>query len=150
MSDRILGVLAMLVAGAMAAAAWGYAAPFEYEPVGPRAFPLLLALGMAVCGAWLAFKKSSQPAQGLHGLQLQHVAVCSGAVLVYAVLFQTLGFVIATALMAIPIGRVFGGSWPKCVATGIGLGVVLFVLFDKVLDVVLPLGVLKGLSSLGM
>ena len=149
MSDRILGVLAMLVAGAMAAAAWGYAAPFEYEPVGPRAFPLLLASGMAACGAWLTFK-SSQPAQWLHGLQLQHVAVCAGAVLVYAVLFQLLGFVLATALMAIPIGRVFGGSWPKCVGTGIGLGVVLFVLFDKVLDVVLPWGVLKGLSSLGM
>lgn len=149
MSDRILGVLALFLAAAMAAAAWGYAAPFEYEPVGPRAFPLLLALGMAACGAWLTFK-TSQPVQRLQRLQLQHVAMCAGAVLVYAALFQALGFVIATMLMAIPIGRVFGASWVKSVATGIGLGVALFVLFDKVLDVVLPWGLLKALPELGM
>jgi hypothetical protein len=41
-------------------------------------------------------------------------------------------------------------SWAKSVVTGVGLGVILFVLFDKVLDVVLPWGVLKGLSSLRM
>lgn len=149
MSDRILGVLAMLVAGAMAAAAWGYAAPFEYEPVGPRAFPLLLASGMAACGAWLAFK-SSRPMQQLQSVQIQHVALIAIAVLIYALLFQWLGFVLATALMTIPIGRVFGASWLKSIVTGVLFGVILFVLFDKFLDVVLPWGVLKGLSSLGM
>ena len=32
-SDRILGVLAVLLGVGMAATAWGYAAQVEYEPV---------------------------------------------------------------------------------------------------------------------
>ena len=43
MNDRILGVGALALAAFMTAAGWGIEAPFAYEPVGPRAFPLLLA-----------------------------------------------------------------------------------------------------------
>ena len=43
MSDRILGAACLVVAAGMAWAAQDYAAPISYEPVGPRAFPLLLA-----------------------------------------------------------------------------------------------------------
>lgn len=141
MTDRILGILAVVMAGCMAVAAWGYAAPVEYEPVGPRAFPLLLALGMALCGAWLALRPGGA-AQWPRGFRLRDIALCSVAVLAYAVLFQFLGFVLATAFMALPVGRLFGGSWRQCLLIGAGMGVVLYLLFDKALDVVLPLGLL--------
>lgn len=141
MSDRILGLLAMILAGSMIVAAWGYAAPVEYEPVGPRMFPLLLALVMAICGAGLMLRPGKAVAWP-KGAQLRHIAICTGAIIAYALLFQVLGFVIATALMALPLGRVFGGTWRQCMLTGAGLGVALYLLFDKVLDVVLPLGLL--------
>ena len=62
---------------------------------------------------------------------------------VYAALFQMLGFTLATALMAVPVGMAFGGSWKQSLAGGVGLGVVLYLLFDKLLDVVLPTGLLS-------
>jgi putative tricarboxylic transport membrane protein len=145
-SDRVLGVLAVLMGAGMAVLAWGYKAQVEYEPVGPRAFPLLLAALIALCGLWLTFK----PAHRAHfgsGFQMRSVALCALFVVLYAVLFQVLGFVLATALMSIPVGRIFGGSWKQSVLTGIGMGVVLFVLFDTLLDVVLPAGVLKPLFT---
>lgn len=139
MSDRILGTTALVLAAGMAAVAWGYVAPVEYEPVGPRAFPLLLALGMAVCGAWLVLRPAA-PVRWPQGLQLRRIAICILAIVVYAALFQVAGFVLATALMSLPVGRVFGGSWRQCALTGVVLGVVLYLLFDRALDVVLPLG----------
>lgn len=139
MSDRILGTTALILAAGMAAVAWGYAAPVEYEPVGPRAFPLLLALGMAVCGAWLTLRPGV-PVRWPQGLQLSRIAMCTLAIVLYAALFQAAGFVLATALMSLPVGRVFGGSWRQCALTGVLLGVVLYLLFDRALDVVLPLG----------
>ena len=63
----------------------------------------------------------------------------------YAFLFQWLGFVIATALMTVFVGRLFGGGWAKCALGGVGMSVFFFVLFDKVLDVVLPGGLLENL-----
>ena len=66
MSDRVLGVACVVVAAGMAWAAKDYAAPISYEPVGPRAFPLLLATLMGIGGLWLNFD----------GLTLQGVSLC--------------------------------------------------------------------------
>ena len=142
MSDRTLGAACMVVAAGMAWAAHDYAAPISYEPVGPRAFPLLLAVLMGVCGAWLVLR----PAQGVSpfsALAWRPLLLTMGAVLGYALLFQWLGFTLATALMAVPVGMAFGGSWQQSLAGGAGLGLSLFLLFDKLLDVVLPTGLLS-------
>ena len=63
----------------------------------------------------------------------------------YAFLFQWLGFIIATALMTVFVGRLFGGGWVKCAIGGLVMSAFFFVLFDKVLDVVLPGGLLENL-----
>jgi putative tricarboxylic transport membrane protein len=62
------------------------------------------------------------------------------AILAYALLFDKLGFVLSTALMTVPLARFFGGTWKQAVAGGAVLGVALFLLFDRLLDVVLPTG----------
>lgn len=146
MSDRILGIVVVLLAGSMAWAAHGYVAIVEYEPVGPRAFPMLLAALLAACGVWLAARPSHNAAFSLAGLK--PILLCAGAIVLYAALFQFAGFIIATALMTVPVGRLFGGSWRHCALYGALLSVILYVLFDRLLDVVLPLGVLKPVFSL--
>ena len=50
MSDRILGAVCVVAGAGMAWAAQDYAAAISYEPVGPRAFPLLLSVLMAIGG----------------------------------------------------------------------------------------------------
>jgi putative tricarboxylic transport membrane protein len=68
------------------------------------------------------------------------VALMIALLLAYAFLFQPLGFIAATALMALGIGRLFGGSWKQGAIGGALLGMGLYVLFDVVLEVTLPLG----------
>jgi len=41
------------------------------------------------------------------------------------------------------VGMAFGGGWKKSLMGGIGIGLALYLLFDKLLDVVLPTGVLS-------
>lgn len=172
MADRILGTVCLLLGAAMAWASRSYAAEISYEPVGPRAFPLLLAAIFALIGAWLlvtggrrvakpaAASKATLaeplPASGaaeaataiVHPApphNLVAVAMCAVAVLVYGALFQPLGFVLATTLMAVPVCKAFGGTLKGGLLGGLGLGFGLFFLFDKVLDVILPTGVLSFL-----
>ena len=142
MSDRLLGAVCVVAAAGMAWAAQDYAAAISYEPVGPRAFPLLLAALMAIAGGWLVIKPTL--AGGSFSFaKIKPIAFCALTVLIYAVLFQTLGFTVATALMAVPVGMAFGGTWLQSLAGGVGLGLGLYLLFDKLLDVVLPTGVLS-------
>jgi len=144
MSDRVLGAVCVVASAAMAWAAQDYAAAISYEPVGPRAFPLLLASGLGLSGLWLVLRPSVG-AKVFQGVPWKPTALCAAAVLAYALLFQWLGFPLATALMAVPVGMAFGGSWKQSLAGGAALGVSLFLLFDKVLDVVLPAGALANL-----
>jgi putative tricarboxylic transport membrane protein len=140
-SDRILGAVCVAAAIAMGVAAQGYAAQISYEPVGPRAFPMLLAVLIGLAGLWLVIRPSDHSAAVEAG-RLPMLLATAAAALVYAYLFQWLGFPLATALMAVPVGMAFGGNWWKSLLGGIGLGLGFFLLFDKMLDVVLPSGLL--------
>jgi putative tricarboxylic transport membrane protein len=144
MSDRILGGACVLLAAGMAWAARLYVAPISYEPVGPRAFPMLLAALLALAGAWLVARPTAHD-NGLARAPLGSLGLAVVAVLAYALLFQFLGFPVATTLMALPTARAFGARWKQALATGLVLGVALFFLFDRGLDVVLPTGLLSPL-----
>jgi putative tricarboxylic transport membrane protein len=142
MSDRILGAACLVAGAGMAWAAHDYAAPISYEPVGPRAFPLLLAGLMVLAGSWLI----ARPGPQVFGLAREHfkpIGLAVVAVFAYAALFETLGFPLATAVMALPVGMAFGGSWKQSLGGGVAMGLVLYLMFDKLLDVVLPTGLLS-------
>ena len=142
MSDRILGAVCVAVGAGMAWAARSYVAPISYEPVEPNSFPMLMAGLLAVCGAWLVVKPSLRGTV-MTRAQLKPFAMSVLAVFIYAGLFELLGFTLATTVMALPVGMAFGGGWKKSLMGGIGIGLALYLLFDKLLDVVLPTGVLS-------
>ncbi|WP_058615795.1 tripartite tricarboxylate transporter TctB family protein [Tepidimonas taiwanensis] len=142
LNDRVLGLFALLLAALLAWKGWDLQAPFSYEPVGPRAFPLLLAAVIAGCGAWLLVRGREHAEPNPPGANTR-IATMAALVTGYALAFVSLGFIVSTALMATLVGRLFGGRWHYCAIGGVGLGLGLYLLFDKVFEVVLPMGVLN-------
>lgn len=144
LNDRVLGIAALIFAALITAFGYDLEPPFSYEPVGPKAFPLLLALIIALCGVRLVIKGGGEvepnPA-GANTRIMAMVAYLAG----YAFLFQWIGFIAATTLMVALIGRLFQATWVQAFIGGIVMGVGLFFLFDKGLDVVLPTGILGDL-----
>ncbi len=110
MVDRIVAAVFLLLTLGYGYVGSGYHAQFSYEPIGPRAFPLLLAGIAAACWLWLVLRPKSI-AEDLEGL-------AEGAL-----------------PKALVVKLVIGGAL---------LGVSLYVLFDRVLDVTLPLGTVFG------
>lgn len=143
-TDRILGAAAIAVAAILLVYGYGLEAPFAYEPVGPRAFPLIAAGVIAACGVILVMKpgaadSSETPMPG------RAIIALSGSLLAYALLFQPLGFVIATTVLMVPIAMIFGAKWWQGALTGGLLAVSSYLLFDRMLDVVLPVGPFGGI-----
>jgi putative tricarboxylic transport membrane protein len=139
MSDRFFAVLWLAFCAAVAWLAWKIEAPFSYEPIGPRAFPLLLAGAMAACAGWLLLKPDREPDWPRGSARAKSVVLLA-AFLAYAFLFEWLGFPLATALVTVAVGRLFGGGWTAVVGGGAAMGIGLWFFFDKLLDVTLPLG----------
>ncbi|WP_062228574.1 tripartite tricarboxylate transporter TctB family protein [Aureimonas frigidaquae] len=142
-NDRTLGGLALLASLGLLIFGWGLVAPFAYEPVGPRAFPLLTAALIGICGLMLVLRPGPDEAPNAPGVNVGIVSI-SAVLLAYAFFFQPLGFVLSTALMCVAVARIFGATWMQAGLTGVALSVGSFLLFDRLLDVVLPAGLLSG------
>ncbi|QNP50271.1 tripartite tricarboxylate transporter TctB family protein [Diaphorobacter aerolatus] len=142
-NDRTLGVAALGLSAFLVWFGHDLETPFAYEPMGPRVFPMMLAAVIALCGVRLAVKGGNAARPNPPGAN-SRIALMVLIVVGYACLFQLLGFIIATALATACVGRLFDGPWIRSAIGGIVMGVCLYLLFDLVLDVVLPLGMLEA------
>ncbi|MDT4843702.1 Tripartite tricarboxylate transporter TctB family protein [compost metagenome] len=141
---RLFAAIWLLFCAGLAVLAWGFQAPFAYDPVGPRAYPLLLLALMAAGSLWLVFKPGLLE-QTFNPQGALRAGLCVAALLAYALLFEPLGFTLSTALVTFAIGLLFTGRLVPCLISGVLMGTLLYGLFDYVLDVPLPLGLFEAL-----
>ncbi|MEE1868299.1 MULTISPECIES: tripartite tricarboxylate transporter TctB family protein [Pseudomonas] len=149
--QRVFALILLALCAVLAVMAWPYQAAFSYEPVGPRAYPLLMLGLMALGLMYLAFRptpivhKDDEPE--LDRETLNKIALCVGLLLVFAATFEPLGFILSGVLIGVPMARLYGGRWlPSVVIIGL-MTIALYWLFDRVMDVPLPLGLLDVLEN---
>ena len=107
---------------------------------------ILLALGALVLLVKPAMESSESDEPALTRPMLIKAAICLGLLLALAALFERLGFIPTSILFALGMARLFGGRWLPSAVLALVLGVGLYFLFDRVLEVPLPLGVLSALE----
>jgi putative tricarboxylic transport membrane protein len=139
MSDRIFAIAWLAFCAGVAWLAWQFETTYSYEPIGPRAFPLMLCAMMAASAGWLLAKPGREPDWPRGALRVK-IVLLVGVFLLYAGLFEWLGFPVATGLVVVAIGRLYEGRWGACAAGGAVMGAGFYFFFDKLLDVTLPLG----------
>ncbi|WP_053155931.1 tripartite tricarboxylate transporter TctB family protein [Pseudomonas sp. Pf153] len=149
--QRIFASVLLLACIGLALMAWPYQAPFSYEPVGPRAFPLLILGLMGLALLYMLLRPTpivhSEDEPQLDRATLQKIAICVGLLLVFAGTFEPLGFILASTLIGVPMARLYGGRWLPSVFVSALMAIGLYLLFDKVMDVPLPLGLLDILEN---
>ncbi|HBP48664.1 MULTISPECIES: tripartite tricarboxylate transporter TctB family protein [Pseudomonas] len=151
LAQRVFASALLLVCAGLAAMAWPYQAAFSYEPVGPRAFPLLMLALMGLGLAYMIFRPSpvvhSEDDPKLDRETLTKIGLCIVLLLIFAGTFEPLGFILSSILVGIPLARLYGGRWlPSSVIISL-VSVGLYLLFDKAMDVPLPLGLLDVLED---
>ncbi len=99
--------------------------------------------------AWLIVRptpiRHAEDEQPLSGAVLLKVLACIALLLVFAGLFEALGFILSAALVGSCMAILYGARPLPAVITASLLGIGLYWLFDRALDVPLPLGVLDFL-----
>jgi len=137
-------LLVVAVAVAIALESTTFDVAFPTDPLGPKAFPLVAAALMALGGAALVraggMGWSGDQGEGGRG----RVLIVSVSFVVYALLLDPLGFVLATALEFALLARAFGGPILRGGAAGLVFGTVLYAFFVYGLGLPLPLGLFAG------
>ena len=132
-SDRIFGAVMIIVALGYILSATTIQVPLFPDPMGPKAFPIMVAGGVIVCGLFILLRPDPE-ADWPPASALITIAVAAAVMTGYAYSLKPLGFLIPTAIAASILSYQLSPRPVPAILTGVGLSVGLFVLFRYALD----------------
>lgn len=120
-----------------------------WEPAGPKFLPVVVStlwIFLAVCYLIEQFKRvrtHQHPAEADRFDNLIPVAGVLVVLIVYAYVLDPLGYIVSTAIMFVVIARILGSrNVMRDIVIGIGLTILVFMLFSRFLGISLPAGVI--------
>ena len=132
MSDRIFGLVVILVALVYIASALQIQASFLSDPVGSKTFPILVASIAVICGGVMVLRPDEEP-DWPEGWTLVSIFICVLLLIGYSYALKPLGFILSTAVAAGVISYQIAPRPLFALISGIGLSIGLFVLFKLIL-----------------
>ncbi|MGB9367371.1 MAG: tripartite tricarboxylate transporter TctB family protein [Xanthobacteraceae bacterium] len=155
--DRVTGLF-LVGLGSLAAYGGWLLPPVPGQPVGPNVFPLVIGIGLAICGLMIAFGighsfedeeelvplESGQEAAvvkrgKLYGLR----ALLPPALLIfYVVAAERLGFILTAGLIVLLTSTALGARLKLAIPLAILAPIGIHLIFYKLLRVPLPVGLI--------
>jgi putative tricarboxylic transport membrane protein len=138
-SDRLLGAVALLLALGLVAGAWQIETGLMLDPLGPRTFPIIIAGVLAIAALYPLLRPDPEPDWPRAGRALE-IALAVVVMVVYALLLEPAGFIIASTLAVFVLCWRLGGGPLASIAVGIGVALLIYVVFHLILGLSLPRG----------
>jgi putative tricarboxylic transport membrane protein len=157
LSDRVTG---LFLVGLGAAAAYGGSLlpPVPGQPVGPNVFPIVIGVGLAICGLMIAFgighsfeeeeelvpfedgqQAAVAPRSKLYGLRALFPPVL---LLFYVAAAERLGFILTAAVIVFITSTALGARLKLSVPLALLAPIGIHLIFAKLLRVPLPIGLI--------
>jgi putative tricarboxylic transport membrane protein len=137
--DRAFGVLCIVLAVLFVWQATQIELGFIVDPLGPRAFPIIIGVVLALGGLYLVLRPDPSPDWPALDRFLD-IGIAVAIMVGYAVLLPTLGFVLSTAVAASLLGWQLGSRPVAAAAGGIATSVGIYVVFHLILGLSLARG----------
>jgi putative tricarboxylic transport membrane protein len=138
-SDRIFGLIGLAIAALIVWRAGLIQESFIQDPLGPKAFPYLIAAVMGLASLFIIFQPDEEP-QWPAAAKLAEIAVAVGVMVAYAQFLPEAGFVLATAVAAAFLSWRLGSAPLKAMIAGIVISVGIYVIFHLILGLSLARG----------
>jgi putative tricarboxylic transport membrane protein len=148
-ANRVAGVFGILIGGT---AYWMTTSfkQFINVPVGPEVFPQIMSVALILFSAILLvqsfFTKDRRraPTLSLRDKGMQRMLMVLGIVVLMFLLWDTVGFLILSPLVLFLLMTVSGArNWATMIILSLGIAIVVWLLFWKVLVIEIPLGPLN-------
>ncbi|MFZ3584070.1 tripartite tricarboxylate transporter TctB family protein [Loktanella sp. DJP18] len=139
MTDRIFGVVGLLLAIGYALTAMTIQESFLSDAVGPKAFPIIIATVLGLSSLVIALRPDTSPSWPSLG-RLAEILAAAVVMVLYAELLPVLGFIIATFLASAYLTWRLGSEVIGSLMIGVGTSLGIYVIFHLVLGLSLARG----------
>jgi putative tricarboxylic transport membrane protein len=153
--DRVTGLFLVGLGAAAAYGGWRLP-PVPGQPVGPNVFPLVIGIGLALCGLAIAFgighsfeeEEEIIPFEGGEApapqgkLYRLRALLPPALLLFYVVVADRVGFILTAAIIVYVTATALGARWKLALPLAVGAPIVIHLIFSKLLRVPLPIGLL--------
>jgi putative tricarboxylic transport membrane protein len=153
--DRVTGLFLVGLGAASAYGGWKLP-PVPGQPVGPNVFPLVIGLGLALCGLAIAFGighsfeeeeeiipfeggEAPAPRGKLYGLR---ALLPPALLLFYVFAADRLGFILTAGLIVFVTSTALGARLKLSLPLAVLAPIAIHLIFSKLLRVPLPIGLL--------
>ncbi|MBP6168375.1 MAG: tripartite tricarboxylate transporter TctB family protein [Leptotrichiaceae bacterium] len=138
MIDRLFGVFLLFLGIYFI---WGgnqLEVPFSYDPLGPKFFPIAAGVILSILAVFTIInaKKVSFPASNTM-LKTGFIVIL---LVIYQLTFDVLGFLLSTGILVFFISRIFAGKPLQALSAAVGVSITVYIIFNILLDVPLPVG----------
>ena len=148
-SDRIFGLICLAISIFYVFSAFQIQTSFLSDPVGPKAFPIIIGSVAAICSLVILLRTDPDP-DWPNARVFGALAVAVLALIAYSYLLKPLGFVIPTAIVATILSYQISPNRYQALAAGAGLAAGLYVIFKFALGLSLVGFGKPMLSALGL
>ncbi len=142
--SRITGLALAALGVLIVAAAGGIMDPRLENDVGPRLFPYIAGIGLIVCGAGVFLRAGADTGKGyLPREGWMRLLRMSALMVLYTAGLLTAGYLAATPVMLFVSMKMMGikaRSPVKTIAISLGLTILVYFIFERILHVMLPPG----------
>ena len=128
MSDRLTGLFIILVALAFFAGATQLEAPFFADPLGPKAFPMMIA-SVALIAGMVMVLRPDEPPEWPELATIARLILATIILVFYAYSLKPLGFLLSTAAAAAALSYQINPNAMRSILTGLALSIGLFFIF---------------------
>ena len=128
MSDRLTGLITIIVALAFFAGATQLEEPFFADPMGPKVFPMLISSVGLLAGMMLLLRPDEEP-NWPEAATMSRLFLAMIVLVFYAYSLKPLGFLASTALAAAALSYQIKAEALKACIIGVSLSAVLFIIF---------------------
>lgn len=143
MTDRITGMLILLLAIAYTVAGSRFESDFLTDPLGPTAFPVMLGTALGLFSLYLLFRPDPEPEwPGVRSWRRQGMTLT--ALIIYGLVLEFVGFIISSMVLVGFLSQMLGADRRFMIGTGIGASILLYFLFNNLLGLPLPAGEIFG------
>jgi putative tricarboxylic transport membrane protein len=139
MSDRVFGSATIVLSLLMVWATGLIEESFIQDPLGPKAFPLVIAGVMGLSGLVMVFKPDAEPHwPGM--VKLAELLATVGVFVVYAQILPIAGFVLSTSVATAFLVWRLGGTTRQSMIGGVVIAIGIYAVFQHVLGLNLAKG----------